>query len=240
MSSITLHEIITYANQINNINNNPYFVQLKGVSPMSPNTTITQTFVTSQVEFAHAIQQWPPLLAKCLQILDTPSERMVIVENLWDEHGEGDVELSHINTYNTYLKSLDAIEYIEFSCDQYMNATHEFTNTLDKMPLQTISQQIEYIAALGMIEYTYITVSNNIHNFVSQYIPTNQIIHYSMHEILDVSHSHKLFRLLTKYDADILPAVFAGIRRGYAAFYELYAQYAICCHPICLNTTTSL
>jgi len=75
------------------------------------------------------------------------------------------------------------------------------------------------VSALGMIELTYIDVSKNIHNYVANFIDSNNIPHFLLHEILDISHAQDLFSLIINIDD---PNVVNGIMKGYEILNEFF------------------
>ena len=75
---------------------------------------------------------------------------------------------------------------------------------------------------LAMVEYTYITVSNIIHNYISKFIVSDDIHHYSLHEIIDETHSIELFQLVESSYTNYKDDIFEGMNYGYQIMYELY------------------
>lgn len=63
-------------------------------------------FKKSQINFYSAVCYFPrPLFMLCARI-DSYSKRLSILENIFDEHGNGDVKKSHGETYKQYLINL--------------------------------------------------------------------------------------------------------------------------------------
>jgi hypothetical protein len=95
------------------------------------------------------------------------------------------------------------------------------------------------VAALGSIEYCYITASKNIHNYAKHFLPTEKITHYSLHETMDVKHVTDLFSIIEERwevsDLDgINPTseeryrerdrIVSGLRFGYFCLDKLYRE----------------
>lgn len=224
-----MESLLAYADQINVINENPYFKGLKHGQPTDQRQL--QAFIRTQERFMAAIRAWPLLLAQSLTYFHDPESRLVIIKNLWDEHGNGDVAGCHINTFDRYLDALCAKAGIKRSeasmYDVAYNATTKFIAALNELYK---TNQTQYVSALAMIEYVYIDVSKNIHAYVSQFIDPSKIEHYSLHEVLDVSHSRELFSLVVDRWSNRLYGssrtdVMAGIQEGHRLFYALYAAY---------------
>lgn len=207
--------IIDYANGINNIINNKYIIKLHN------NTSIEQ-FISSQINFIDAVDNWSKILGIMLSKVPTDQERTVIINNLYDEHGSGDYTKSHVNTFRSFMASLgypNKLELHDFNKKTYQ-CVKKFNDSL--YTYLNTHNWIHNIAMLGIIEYVYITISTHIHNYVKQYIPSNQITHYSSHEILDVKHSTELFELIVPYLSTHETDIKDGIITGYTIFYSLY------------------
>lgn len=58
----------------------------------------------------HVSKQFPCLAASIAAHIDDPKIRHNLVVNLWEEHGEGDFDLSHINLFTKLLSSIGISE----------------------------------------------------------------------------------------------------------------------------------
>jgi hypothetical protein len=212
--------LLKYADDINLIDNNNYFTTLA----KNPNI---DKFLISQECFISAVDHWSRLLGLLLFYVPTDKERLIIIKNLNDEHGEGDLNSSHTNTFKLLLKSLnydkDILLYNEEL--QSYNYVNKFNNNLKD--IITTQSWIYSVAMLAMIEYTYVIVSKNIHIYLLNYLPINEINHYSLHETLDVTHvthATELFDLLIPYmkNNELSSEMKSGIITGYTIMNELY------------------
>lgn len=207
--------ILNHANKLNNIKNNQYLVQLS----LNPKL---EKFVNSQDSFIDAVDNWSKILGLLLTQLPGDQERSVIINNLYDEHGSGDLTKSHVNTFRQFMISLNYSKPLELYDQNKLSykIVKKFNNQLTNFI--TTNNWIQNVALLGMIEYIYITISTCIHNYVKQYIPIDHISHYSLHEIMDVKHSTELFELLVPYIHSHLADIEKGMQIGYRLFNELY------------------
>lgn len=209
--------LLKYADDINLIDNNNYFIKLKKIHDIDK-------FLISQECFISAIDHWSRLLGLILYYVPTDKERLIIIKNLNDEHGEGNLSNSHTNTFKLLLKSLNYEKEILLYNEnlQSYNYVYKFNNNLKD--IITTQSWIYSVAMLAMIEYTYITVSKNIHNYLLQFLPINEINHYSLHETLDVTHATELFSLLIPYikNDELSSEMKAGVITGYTIMNELY------------------
>lgn len=210
-----MDRILSLANKINNIKSNKYLVKLQE-NPQLDN------FLKSQDSFINAVDNWSKILAFLLTKLPSDKERAVIVNNLYDEHGSGNSDKSHVSTFKQFMKSLNYQE--ELLLNNKDTFTYKFVKQFNEKMTHyiNINNWINNVAMLGMIEYVYITISTNIHNYVKQYIPSDQITHYSLHEIMDVKHSTELFELLIPYVDSHYNDIEDGLELGYYIFDDLY------------------
>lgn len=217
-----MEKLIKYTNNINKIDENDYFVSLDKLT-VKPSLT---KFLTSQECFISAVDNWSKALGLMLFHVPTDKERLIIIKNLMDEHGEGDLTKSHTNTFKLLLQSLGYDKEILLYNDtlpSYFSVKTFNTNLMD-----TISGEswIYCVAMLGMIEYTYITVSKKIHNYLLNHLEHDKINHYSTHEIVDVTHATELFSLLIPHmiDGELSNDMKYGIHAGYNLMNQLYSS----------------
>jgi len=210
-----MDQILSLSNKINNIKSNKYLIKL------SQNPQLSK-FLTSQDSFINAVDNWSKILALLLTKLPSDKERSVIVNNLYDEHGSGNPNKSHVSTFKEFMKSLNYPE--ELILNNENTATYTIVKQFNDRLFHYIGMNnwIHNVAILGMIEFVYITISTHIHNYVKQYIPSDQITHYSLHEIMDVKHSTELFELLVPYIDSHYNDIESGLELGYFVFDDLY------------------
>lgn len=225
-----MESIISHAQKINKIHLNPYFVSL------SESDFPLHTFLKSQEGFIEAVNYWTHALCKLALILPSDKERFPIIMNLYDEHGEGDVENSHVRTFTRFMEKLGYTDPVELGKS---SRSHRICRTFNAglvRAFQRAQTDYKYMSALlGMIEYTYITVSQKIHNYATKFVDAKEIEHYSLHEIMDTKHSEDLFRLCLDKDGNLSEddqkSVILGLDTGYYLFYTLYANLAYLTFP---------
>ena len=200
--------------EINKIDTNPYFQKL--------NTTKIENFLKSQECFIDAVDNWSKVLGILLSKVPTFKERAIIIDNLYDEHGEGNIVNSHVNTFSKFMKSLGYEEDLLINNDNL--PSHNHVKSFNDSLLEKVNNEswLFSVAMLGMIEYTYITVSKNIHKYVAQFIISEDIHHYSLHEIVDVKHATDLFELILPYENIKTEMIINGLITGYNLLAKLY------------------
>lgn len=173
-------------------------------------------FYSTQKIFHIAVNNWISVLIKFLDILPE-QDRLILLDNINDEMGNGVLEKTHSNTFQHFLNSI--LKNLNNSMvDEYdPKCVNEFVNNLYFI---VANKNITYIAAyLGAIEYAYIFISN----VMLSYINEHNIIqyHYELHEELDTKHSDDLFNIAMNNnisDNDF----YHGLIDGYKNFMILY------------------
>ena len=211
--------LLSQAKSLNQIQSNPYFQKLlQNPSPAN--------FVKSQESFINAVNEWSKLLALLLTKVPTHNERLPIIENLLDEHGNGDLKMAHIETFRKFVQSFDPSHSV------VLYNQNSPTFHIIREFYETLYQNIKYYnwvhiaAMLGMIEYIYIQVSMAIHQYAKQYISEEKIYHYTLHETLDTKHSEDLFRIVIPYmeDEQNRQMIQLGLQAGYDAMSIMYEK----------------
>jgi hypothetical protein len=206
--------ILTFADRINKIENNPYFQKLKDV----PNK---YSFIESQLSFVSAVDNWSKVLGQMLSKVPSCRERWPIIENLQDEHGNGDITRAHVNTFIMFLTSLGHTGTVEL----YEESTsYGFIKNFNDGLSQAVREEdwIFCVAMLGMIEYIYVTVSKNIYAYSCNFIESDTITHYSLHETVDNQHAKDLFNLCDPFLETHTESITRGIKYGYCLFDTMY------------------
>jgi hypothetical protein len=221
-----MKKILEYAKNINDINNNKYCLYLS-------DTPSLDKFLLSQESFIYGIDNWSKLLGLMIFYVPSVTERNTLIKNLYDEHGDGDINKSHVNTFKTLLSSLGYNR--EFNTN---DPSYQYIKNFNEQLINNIKSknQIFSIAMLGMIEFTYTSISKNIHQYLCNFLPKENINHYSCHEVLDASHSEELFELLVPYQDTNINDISEDIKEGYQIIFELYNKLSTFLQP----TTTSL
>jgi len=210
-----MNSIISEANKINQINNNRYFKLLDNQD--------LEHFILSKIDFYLAVNEWPIILQLMMNSVPTQSGRHVLLQNINDELGRDNIALSHKNTFKKFIDDLNTkITKSINSGTKNEKYVLDFNRKLEQMVENR--NWLFSIAALGMIEYTYVTISTRIHDYTKQYIPADEISHYSTHEVLDMEHATELFSVVEPYYESHKDIINGGLNYGYRIFDELYAK----------------
>lgn len=205
---MVMETIQKYAKTLNKISENKYFTTLVH------NPSLPQ-FVNSQIDFVHAVSEWSNILLKTALQCSNVCDKAIIIDNLYDEHGCGDVTKNHINTFNTMIKTITNNNVVTPTKRSHI------TNFINDMHKHVDNNNIAFICGmLGMIEYTYITVSDEIYKYLSVHSP-NATSHYHLHSEIDYEHARGLFTI--SCNASDVEQSLAGIDCGYKLMKEVYS-----------------
>jgi pyrroloquinoline-quinone synthase len=188
--------------------NNIYFSLLKqGVSKSWLHAT--------QSPFLYAVEGWSNVLINILSKLSSSEQRIVILRNLNDEHGNGDIKKCHTYTFTQFLKST-----IDTSAPPpRAKCVDNFITSI--METQDVVKQLSIV---GIIEYIYAYLSIEIGICCSKLNIKNE--HYKEHTKLDIEHALDIFRLLQKSFPERLDDIKQYMTHGITIFMDLFTQMA--------------
>lgn len=132
------------------------------------------------------------MLAKLASIIEDSENRLLVIENLWEEHGNGNSNLFHTNSYLQYLQSLG---FNKNTKDIIHNPWIDewIENTMHKNYTAT-----EYAAYLAGIEYIYARISKSISDKLQTCSLVCEQNHYENHSVLDYQHAAELLDVAIK------------------------------------------
>ena len=110
-------------------------------------------FLQIQKEFIYAVNYWSKLLFILLSKIDDPKLRIVILDNINDEHGHGNIEESHVYTFYNFLQALGHKETLDINKKCRSKAVKLFYKSLEKY-IKNL-QYYDSALILGAIEYIY-------------------------------------------------------------------------------------
>lgn len=211
----TLDEAVEVVARAYNFRRHPYFEWMQ-----DPATTRT-SFRCSQARFRFAVEGWSQSLAAVLARMPRMEARRGLAKNVQDEHGE-DGDHSHKASFGRYLAALGCTpEELATPCPIEVRA---FSQALTNFCL--VHHHEAGAAALGIIEYVYITISNMIVGTLAErrWVEPGSQDHYDVHETLDVEHARDLFEVAKPgwHEGRIRSDVALGLQLGAHHFWALY------------------
>jgi hypothetical protein len=188
-------------------------------------------FLETQFQFYWAVTFFArPMAALAAKIPDA-SMRVEILRNVWEEHGEGDKSKMHGATFREFLARLAGI------------SDDDVTRELERRPLWpevrafntllvgacVLDEYLVGAATMGIVERMFSEISSMIGRAVvaRKLIEADQLVHYDLHETLDVRHAADFFDVLAPAwaaDSRARYLIEQGLRMGAMSFDALYSR----------------
>ena len=147
-------------------------------------------------------------------------QRWLILNNVNEEHGFGNMKKTHGFSFLSLLSALSAAppKIFPHPCVQIFNHT-----------LHSICTQgpwTEAVACLGIIEDRFTEISQEIATaaLAHGWLNTENLIHYKTHAALDIQHAQDFYNLIEPYWATEKESICNGLELGNYLFLELYRQ----------------
>lgn len=181
-------------------------------------------FVETQKQFLYAVVFFSRPMAVLAARMPRPEQRLSILGNVSDEHGNGELRLSHEATFLTLLARL-GVHTDEVEATAMWPEVRAFNTALTGL---TMTDDVPTgIAALGMIEDLFAGISTRIgRGLLAQgWLQADELVHYKTHEELDVQHSDDFYRIVEPRWDDGPRAryqVTQGLELGGALLRQLY------------------
>lgn len=212
---MTLSDVIAHEKARADWPSNPYFAALRA------QTFDRDDFVETQIQFRHAVVFFNRPMTMLAARLPTGALRLDLLDNVMEEHGGGDLARSHGATFTTLLGRLgvspDAIE-----TRPPWAPVRAFNAALAGVCLA--DDALTAIATLGMIEDLFAEISAFLRQAIidNGWLPAEQVVHYAVHEALDVRHAAELYALLDAEHAEAREAIRQGLELGAHTFMSMY------------------
>ena len=188
-----MNDLITSVLKDENYLQNPYFIEL------AKGNFTKDDFIATQIQFYYAVENFSSVMANLCARIPSPKLRLEIIRNVWEEHGDGNPENSHVHSFNILLSRLTGDE--NFQIEKHL-ATSEVLhfNYVLSGACATSQTYLTGIAVLGMIEYMFSGIAGYIGKCIvgNKWLSETELIHYNLHEKLDVKHAQDFFDLLEK------------------------------------------
>jgi pyrroloquinoline-quinone synthase len=185
-----LHQTIEHVLDQTPYRVNPYFTNLKG------KTFPREDFLETQIQFYFAVVFFSrPMAALAAKIPDARL-RVEVVRNVWEEHGEGDEARVHGHTFLAFLERLGGVRLEEVNRRALWPEVRIFNTTLAGACV--LDEHLVGVAIMGMIERMFCEISSWIgHGIIENgWVSRENMIHYNLHEELDIKHSQDFFDIL--------------------------------------------
>lgn len=209
----TIEQHLIRAAEMMGLMRSPYFIALEDGSMTKAE------FVATQQQFFHAVDFFNRPLAALAARIPCTRARMPVVHNVWEEHGEGDAKLWHRNTFQALLARLGG------PIDPEVLPRGPEVHAFNTLLMGCTDDHRVGAACLGAVETLFSPISALIgRGIVSRgWLPEDQVVHYAVHEVLDIDHGRELLDVVRDdWAGPHRRAVAEGLRLGVYAFDALY------------------
>jgi len=182
-------------------------------------------FVETQIQFYFAVIFFSRPMAAVAAKIPHPSQRIEVLRNVWEEHGEGNVRLMHGETFLELLHRLGDVSRDDVEARALWPEVRAFNTTL--VGAAVLDEFVIGVCAMGMIERMFVDISAAIGRGIVDrgFLTEDRLIHYRLHAEIDVRHSQDFFdivRPLWDTSDEERYYIEQGLRLGAYVFDRLY------------------
>ena len=197
---------------------NPYFSSLRS-GAMS-----RDDFVETQIQFLFAVVFFSRPMMVLAARLPRNEMRVGLLENVRDEHGDGNLSLSHERTFLALLARL-GVTPDDIDRRPLWPEVRAFNTTLTGLAMMDDPRTA--LATLGIIEDLFSGISGELGaSIVARgWLPAVDIVHYAVHEELDQEHAEDFYQpLYDGFAADPVARyqIEQGLELGAYIFLRMY------------------
>ncbi len=196
---------------------NPYFAALRD------GTFSREDFVETQIQFLFAVVFFSRPMMVLAARLPRNEMRVGLLENVHDEHGDGNLTTSHERTFLELLSRL-GVEPAEIEKRPLWPEVRAFNTTLTGLSL--MDDPRTGLAALGMIEDLFSGISGELGASILArgWLAEGEIVHYATHEELDQEHAEDFYKpLYPEFDHPVAGyQIEQGLELGAYIFLRMY------------------
>ena len=196
---------------------NPYLQALHGGAMQ------LEAFRRSQEQFFFAVTFFPRPMAALVGRIPHPDQRLDILHNLVEEHGDFHKDRFHHNTFRQFLRLIgsdpERLDGMALSpAVRAFNSVLTSACVLDEMEVG--------VACMGVIEQSFAHISASIgRGVVSRgWVAAHDLVHYKLHAEIDERHAEEFFAVLEPKwnDKDRRYFMEQGLELGVYVFDRLY------------------
>lgn len=182
-----------------------------------------EVFKRIQSQFFFAVNYFSRPMAALIARLPQHKDRIDIIHNIVEEHGDFSIERYHANTFKQFLRSID-VSGESLDKLQVSSVVTMFNTTL--MGAAYHEDPIIAISCLGIIEYAFADISALIGKQVVDrgWVKKEDLVHYNLHADIDKQHAEEFFKIVEPYmdSSEQRNKIMSGLRLGAYIFNRLY------------------
>ena len=168
---------------------NPYFRDLQN------GTMSLDAFRRTQEQFFFAVTFFPRPMAALVGRIPDPKQRLDILHNLVEEHGEFNESQFHHTTFQQFLRTIGGAperldDLMIWPEVRAFNSVLTTACVLDELDIG--------VACMGVIEQAFASISALIGRAVvaNGWVPAEQLVHYKLHAEIDERHAEEFFAVV--------------------------------------------
>lgn len=168
---------------------NPYFKAL------TDGSMTLECFRRTQEHFFFAVTFFPRPMAALVGRIPNPQQRLDILHNLVEEHGEFDEEAFHHTTFQQFLATIGSPPD-ELEKRGPSPALRAFNSVLTA---SSVMDELEVgVACIGIIEHAFAGISAVIGKTVVErgWVTAERLVHYKLHAEIDERHAEEFFAVI--------------------------------------------
>lgn len=186
-----------------------------------------EMFRLSQEQFFFAVTFFPRPMSALVGRLPDPTQRLDILKNVVEEHGEFAESKFHQTTFVEFLSSLGS-DMSTIGDEMSIWPEVRAFNTV--LAGSCLLAELEVgIACMGIIELAFASISASIGSSVvrRQWVERENLRHYTLHAELDERHADEFFRVIEPSwdDPERHHYIEQGLSLGAYVFKQLYESF---------------
>jgi pyrroloquinoline-quinone synthase len=159
---------------------------------LSDGSMTLQQFRTTQEQFFFAVTYFPRPMASLVSRIENPHDRLDILHNLVEEHGDFDASAFHHTTFQRFLATIGG----DVAGLRPWPEVHAFNSALGSAcALEDVTIGV---SCMGVIEHAFAGISAAIGRAVvdRDWVSPDELVHYKLHAEIDERHAEEFFALV--------------------------------------------
>ncbi|MBA3816865.1 MAG: DUF3419 family protein [Parachlamydiaceae bacterium] len=182
-----------------------------------------ETFQSTQEQFFYAVNYFSRPMAALIARLPQHADRIDILHNMVEEHGDFDSKKYHSNTFKKFLGTI-GVNQRRLDQSPPGSIVNAFNFTL--MGVSANEDPLIAIACNGIIEYAFADISALLGKIVvdRRWVSEEDLVHYNLHADIDKRHAEEFFKIIEPFanDPENRQKILMGLRLGAYIFDQLY------------------
>jgi pyrroloquinoline-quinone synthase len=200
---------------------NPYFSNLHN------GTFEKDDFIETQIQFYFAVVFFNRPMCALAAKIPEPHLRLSLLDNIWEEYGEGDLRKAHSSTFVEFLDRIGNISLQTIEKRELWPEIRIFNTCL--IGACVLDDYKVSVAVMGMIERMFCEISSIIANAVVKrdWLMRENLVHYNHHSDIDMQHAADFFNIVAddyQKNQENRYSIDQGIYLGATLFYNLYKE----------------